>query len=205
MKILFYLLPALVFGHLQVHEHGYWEGDEITECYFDQSLGKSLLDFFQAEGAKNVVDFGCCTGDYIRVLIKAGIDCEGYDGNPEIPRLSDGLVRVIDLSHPFDLGKRFDWVMSLEVGEHLPKDYEQVFIENLHRHNVNGIILSWAVPGQGGLGHYNEQSNEYIKSVMEKLGYVNDREAENQLRKTASLWWFKNTIMVFRKPTKTSH
>jgi len=31
------------------------------------------------------------------------------------------------------------------------------------------------------------------------LGYTNDLEAENRLREASSLWWFKNTLMVFRK------
>ena len=32
-----------------------------------------------------------------------------------------------------------------------------------------------------------------------KLGYINDIESETQLRSHSSLWWFKDTIMVFRK------
>ena len=35
-----------------------------------------------------------------------------------------------------------------------------------------------------------------------KLGYINDIKAENILRKKSTLWWFKNTIMVFRKNAK---
>jgi hypothetical protein len=59
--------------------------------------------------------------------------------------------------------------------------------------------MSWALEGQGGLGHFNERSNEYIKSKIMALGYTNDVDAENVLREASSLWWFKNTLMVFRK------
>lgn len=38
--------------------------------------------------------------------------------------------------------------MSLEVGEHIPKPYEHVFLGNLHENNECGVMLSWAVPGQ---------------------------------------------------------
>jgi hypothetical protein len=89
--------------------------------------------------------------------------------------------------------------MSLEVGEHLPEQFEDIFINNLHNNNKYGIVLSWAVKDQGGLGHYNEQDNEYIKTKFSNLGYTNDVEAENKLREDSTLWWFKNTIMVFRK------
>jgi len=89
--------------------------------------------------------------------------------------------------------------MSLEVGEHLPPQFEDIFISNLHNNNTCGMVLSWAVKGQGGHGHFNEQNNDYIKSKICKLGYANDVKSENKLRRDSTLGWFKNTIMVFRK------
>ena len=41
-------------------------------------------------------------------------------------------------------------VMSLEVGEHIPADYEAIFLDNLARHAKEGVLLSWARPNQGG-------------------------------------------------------
>ena len=133
------------------------------------------------------------------MLLSQQFDCEGYDGNPATPVLSDGICGVMDLSAPFDLSKKFDWVLSLEVGEHLPKKFEKTFVENLDRHNTSGIVLSWAIPGQGGTGHFNEQNNGYVQQILIRLGYVPDRVVEQRLRKVASIRWFKNTIMVFRK------
>ena len=75
---------------------------------------------------------------------------------------------------------------------------------NLHNNNENGIVLSWAVKGQCGDGHVNCQNNDYIKSKICKLGYINDIEAEQQLRKHSTLSWFKNTIMVFRQINKVT-
>lgn len=51
----------------------------------------------------------------------------------------------------------------------------------------------------GGDGHFNEQDNDYIKARMADYGYTNDLAAELSLRAQATLPWFKNTIMVFRK------
>ena len=114
------------------------------------------------------------------------------------PELTNHLCNVLDLSLPVQMYP-FDWVMSLEVGEHLPEQFEDVFINNLHTNNKYGIILSWAVKGQGGHGHFNEQNNDYIKQKICSLGYVNDIDTEMILRKNSTLFWFKNTIMVFRK------
>ena len=103
------------------------------------------------------------------------------------------------LSDKFDLEKKYECVISLEVGEHIPKEKEQIFLDNLDRHCKQCIILSWALPGQGGDGHYNEQSNDYIVSEMEKRNYKHWEEASNYFRNSVSLWWFKKTIMVFLK------
>ena len=183
-----------------VSERGYWIGVDIMhEHKFDAPLALGLADFFKKEKAKSVVDFGCGPGEYVKAFRAQQISCEGYDGNPDSAKISDGIVQVADLSEPFNLGKNFDWVLCIEVGEHLPKKYEKTFVENLHRHNTKGIILSWAVKGQGGFGHFNEQSNEYVKEMMAQYGYENDTEAEKSLRQCAKLPWFKNTLMVFRK------
>lgn len=187
-------------SEVTIDEHGFWNGYEaIGEHKTDFCLAEALADFFIQEGVNTLVDLGCGTGDYVKVMRYCGIDCDGFDGNPETPIISDGVAGVADLSQPLDLGKKYDWVMSLEVGEHLPKAYEQTFFENLDRHNIHGIVLTWAVKGQGGFGHFNEQNNDYVKAIMATYGYKNDVEAENFLREQASLWWFKNSIMVFRR------
>jgi SAM-dependent methyltransferase len=187
---------------VEVNERGFWLGDEkdcANEHEYDASLSEALIQFFLEEGAISVADFGCGKGDYIKAFKKKGIYVKGYDGNPFTPQLTGGLGTVIDLSTSFDLEEDFDWVLSLEVGEHIPKEYMDIFIENLMKHNRFGIVLSWAVKGQGGLGHVNCQDNEFIKDKMEAFGYRNDTAVENRLRKSSVLPWFKNTIMVFRK------
>jgi len=69
----------------------------------------------------------------------------------------------------------------------------------LRSHAKKGIILSWAVKGQGGIGHFNEQDNDYIKNTFSEYFFKNDLHAENFLRKNSSVAWFKNTMRVFRK------
>lgn len=166
---------------------------------YDKNLSIALLDFFKNENAKTLADFGCGLGDYVRHFNSKNLNTKGFDGNPNTAQLTDNLGEVLDLSIPKIFNEKFDWIMSLEVGEHLPKKFEDIFINNLHNNNKYGIVLSWAIKGQGGYGHYNEQNNDYIKEKIIKLGYTNDIKAENILREKSTLWWFKNTIMVFRK------
>jgi 2-polyprenyl-3-methyl-5-hydroxy-6-metoxy-1,4-benzoquinol methylase len=185
--------------HFTVHQHGYWI-DAKAKHYFDSSLAESILEVFSREGVSSCVDFGCgAQGYYVHFLREHGIACEGYDGNPYSPKLSKGVVQVLDLSQPFHLQKSFDWVISLEVGEHIPSQYETFFIENLQRHSKKGIILSWAVEGQKGRGHVNCRNNAYIEKVLQKYGYEKDPDMQRFLRKRTHLGWLKHTLMVFRR------
>lgn len=91
----------------------------------------------------------------------------------------------------------FDFVLSLEVGEHIPPEKESIFLDNLAGHALYGIILSWAIPGQDGSGHVNLHENDYIVGEMKKRGFEINWELSDMLRETSWWPWFKNTIMVF--------
>ena len=184
---------------MSIHSNGYWQGTQASSQHVhDARLTQCLISFFKNEGATSIVDFGCGMGKYVQAFRNSGLNATGFDGNPNTPELTNNTCGVLDLSVSTQL-EPFDWVMSLEVGEHLPKKFEDIFINNLHLNNKRGIVLSWAVKGQGGHGHFNEQNNDYIKSKICELGYVNDVDSENNMRNMSSLSWFKNTIMVFRR------
>jgi len=184
---------------VNISENGYWEGDDVTNMhYFDKTLCLYLLKFFKSNFNPTVVDLGCGLGSYVTNLRKKGITIDGFDGNPDTPKLNE-FCKVLDLSKSIIFENPYDWVMCLEVGEHLPEQFEDILINNLHNNNKKGIILSWAVEGQAGDGHVNCRNNDYIKSKFLKLNYTNDITLENEMRNVTSLDWFKNTIMVFRK------
>jgi len=137
-------------------------------------------------------------GQYTRALQSSGLFTSCYDGNPNTQELTEGLCGIIDLSKPINLA-RHDWVLSLEVGEHIPKEFEDTFISNMDKGNERGIVLSWAVEGQGGRGHVNTRNNSYLRGILENKGYSRDVSTETNLRAAAGYDWFKDTIMVYRK------
>lgn len=164
---------------------------------FDEALCEAFISFLEEQ--TDIVDFGCGNADYAKQLYMEGKNVDAFDGNPNTPEMTKGFAKVLDLSVPFNLGKKYECVISLEVGEHIPKDREQIFLDNLDRHCLQCIILSWALPGQGGDGHVNEQSNRYIIDQMRSRGYSFHKEAAEYFKQVANLWWFKKTIMVFVK------
>jgi len=185
----------IFWNNPEINERGCWTSRAKQE--FDETLCGKLVNFFKEEGPVTVCDLGCgCEGYYTLAMLKAGVNCKGFDGNPLTAEITNNICKVRDLTE--DYNDVYDWALCLEVGEHIPKEYEKVFIENLHRSNKMGIILSWAVEGQGGKGHVNERNNEYIKKIFSDLGYLNDVVTEKRFRKDCDHPWFKNTTMVFR-------
>lgn len=171
-----------------------WAGYQL-----DESLAQACVN--EVFNGKSVNDMGGGVGRYKHFFLSTGkvASVETYDGAPNIAELSKGYAKYADLARPQQLPVA-DWVFSLEVGEHIPKQYEANFLDNLHRHNREGIVMSWAVPGQDGYGHVNEQPNSYIISKVEPLGYTHDAETSKRLTDSATLPWFKRSgIMVFRK------
>ena len=96
--------------------------------------------------------------------------------------------------------------MSLEVGEHIPSEHEQVFLDNVAAFGTKAyaVVMSWAVPGQGGRGHFNEQPNEYVIDEMRKRGFEPDHFATKFLREAAGLKWFKNSLVVYGRERVSS-
>ena len=57
-----------------------------------------------------------------------------YDGAGNVERVSGGFTSFVDLTVPVSL-PRADWVLVLEVGEHVPSALEEVLVRNVHAHN----------------------------------------------------------------------
>ena len=113
--------------------------------------------------------------------------------------MTNGLGKILDLTEKFDLNKKYECVICLEVGEHIPPEHEQIFLDNLDRHCEQCLILSWALPGQGGDGHVNEKDKDYVVKELSKRGYKEWNEASEFFKNSSTFGWFKETIIVFTK------
>ena len=163
----------------------------------DVGIVSGMFECVVAKG-ESIADFGAGIGQYYTALSAALAEAgkpnqtlryTGYDGAGNVVEASGGLVHFFDLTTPMFLPVA-DWVMSLEVGEHIPEEKEHLFFRNLHAHNCIGVVLSWARLRQDGHGHINNHSPEYIAHQMHKLGYYKDEEMTKALHKHNSYWWF---------------
>jgi SAM-dependent methyltransferase len=123
----------------------------------------------------SVLDVGCARGTWLAAWQERGAtDVQGIDGaHVDLTSLRIDRERFLahDLSQPFDLGRGFDLVQSLEVAEHIPAERAQTFVDNLVRHARGAILFSAAPPGQGGEHHVNEQPYDYWRVMFAAHGY----------------------------------
>lgn len=122
----------------------------------------------------------------------------GFDGAPAVTQLTEGLVGEADLTRQIDLGNA-DWVISLEVGEHVPKAHETLLFATLAKHALRGVILSWSAH-RGGRGHVNSRPLRYVMERMAAHGFFPDGAASKRLAASAKVaYWIGFSIMVYRR------
>lgn len=183
---------------MKIHKNGFWESEVLHHT--DKGLLNTLPPLLK--NMKSVVDFGCGDASYIKKIKQRYPDklVKGYDGNPYVGKISGNFATQLDLTQPFKLDNKFDVVMSLEVAEHIPLEYERIYVDNLIKHVNKYLIISWAIPGQGGKGHVNEKDNEYVIDLFKGLGFKYNESVSNKLRSViTNCKWFKNTLFLFSK------
>ena len=150
----------------------------------------------------SVLDVGCGTGISLDYFQSKGIRVRGLEGSElAISKARHGsLITLHDLNSPANLGEKFDLVWCFEVAEHIHPKYVSALIETLTTHG-DRILLSAARPGQGGLGHLNEQPPEYWVEKMSEAGFALDAENSNKYRTLPD--HFASNILVFERRRET--
>lgn len=182
-----------------ISETGFWIENDDHEHFFSPELSKIINYYCKMNKVRTVYDFGCGTGEYLQALADKYPDVKGtgFEGS-QTDRIFKSIVAQ-DLSKPFQLTPA-DLAISIEVGEHIPKEFEQTFIDNISNNSSKHLIISWAIEGQGGLGHINCQNNDYIINQFEARGWKFNSELSYDLRDTFPKdIWLKNTLMIFGK------
>ena len=180
-----------------VTDTGYWISDITEKHQFCIELADWLSSFLNKN--KRIYDFGCGLGSYLNHLQKNNfIDLVGYEGVVPKNKVFDNIIAQ-DLTKKFVVEKKSN-VICLEVGEHVPPKYQNIFLDNITEACDDILILSWAVNGQTGLFHVNCLENDEVIQEVEKRGFVflNDEtlSARNCIKENCD--WFKNTILIFK-------
>lgn len=152
------------------YDRAFYAGTEALGSDGAVKLVRLLLDLAPVESA---VDLGCGTGGWLSAFRQLGVeDVLGVDGEwvpREMLQIPPDRFLSHDLRRPLDLGRTFDLAVSLEVAEHLPASRSEAFVATL-ADAAPLVLFSAAVPGQGGVGHVNEQWPGYWAERFRRRG-----------------------------------
>jgi 2-polyprenyl-3-methyl-5-hydroxy-6-metoxy-1,4-benzoquinol methylase len=117
----------------------------------------------------SVIDLGCATGHWINAFEKTGIEVLGIEGAENAKALlvcTPDKVIFADLRDPLAIKGHFDIVMSIEVAEHIEHKFVNIYIDNMICFSPKLIMMTAAIPGQGGQFHVNEQESDYWDALF---------------------------------------
>jgi len=173
-----------------------------SDLHDTQSAEEILPKLFELVAVKSVLDVGCGTGSWLKIVKDYGVvDYQGIDGiicDSSQMHIDLSNVKEQDLNSDFDLKRKFDLVISLEVAEHLHSKSAEKYIGNLVRHS-DLILFSAAIPFQGGQNHLNEQwTHSYWINIFNKFNYHPTDLLRSRIWDNEKVhWWYRQNIVLF--------
>jgi SAM-dependent methyltransferase len=169
----------------------FFEGRSHT---VSQSAGAVVPHLMQLLEPKSVLDVGCGQGEWLDAFPladKIGVDIAAPDRKN---------FAQLDLTEPFWIGK-FDLVLCLEVGEHLPEESADTLVESIVKH-AGDVVFGAAVPGQEGKGHINCQPHEYWHDKFAERNFHMFDDVRPLIQDDARVSpWYRNNIFIYRQAT----
>lgn len=178
-------------------ETGIYTAEDV-ECghLFSPRLCKAITNIFKTDIP--IIDLGCGLGTYVDEYNTLGYKAIGVDGI-SVSTHSNNIF-IHDLTKPLDLNLKGN-VICLEVGEHIPAEFESILLNNIFNHCSQYIVLSWAVENQIGIGHINCKNNDYVINKFIQNNFIYEEQLTQYLRSDIEdcCNYFRSTLMVFRK------
>jgi hypothetical protein len=115
-----------------------------------------------------------------------------------IDYITGGFVKHMDLTVPQTFNKTYDWVMSISVGEFLPRELDQVYVDNVARAASEGIVISWGYKlSPANYWFNNERSPEEVTQMVKARGFKLHKDWSLMLRLSSELMWYRRALLVF--------
>ena len=120
--------------NLSAEAYHYWRTEKYPHGWFFNELLEmpATLELLGNVKGKNVLDFGCGTGIYAKLLTKKGAKLKGFDLSKEMlsiaKRENPGLDLKLGSGYKIPFKQKFDIVYSALVVHHL-KDWDKMFKE----------------------------------------------------------------------------
>jgi len=145
-------------------------GDPLSWC---PALWEWLVEEL---GVRSMLDVGCGEGHALRWFDERGVRVLGVDG------VGQNDVRIV--THDYTQGplapmfqtapRSYDLAWCCEFVEHVEERYIPNFLATFRCADL--VLMTHAVPGQGGHHHVNCRTDEYWLGVMAAAGFAHERE-----------------------------
>lgn len=187
--------------------------DDHSEISVNDSIksAREIVPFIvELVKPNSVIDVGCGLGAWLSIFAENGVEeVLGIDGDyVDIERLKIPMSSFLtrDLKQPFTLEQVFDLVLSLEVGEHLPSESANLFVDSLVKLGP-AILFSAALPYQPGDFHINCQWPEYWANLFYQRGYVlfDCLRMKFWNNRNVSWWYSQNTLLFIKQSCLSSY
>lgn len=155
---------------------------------------------------KSVVDVGSGVGVWLQGFMEHGVlDVLGIDGDyvsKEQLRIPPQNFKVVDISKPFETGRKSDLSISLEVGEHLLPESADYLVASLCKTSPV-VLFSAAIPHQPGTHHVNGQWPEYWANLFKKHGFVPVDSIRRRVWTNPQVeYWYAQNALIYVKETE---
>lgn len=192
--------------------------DLYTDAFFKNRTKRKTIRWEKAVGScivkclniNSMVDFGCGLGHFLEGAKEAGAtNILGYEYSYEnakkyLPSVIAPYIKYGNVMEDIDCGQ-FDCSMSIEVAEHILPEKSCILVKNLTKSATKYIILTAALPGQGGTGHINEQPHSFWIKQIEQFNFIKRDDERNSLFESIKSHNIKmpkhmyNNLMIFRR------
>lgn len=161
----------VVDGHLG----GYIPGGDPATVY--EALWQALID----DGVESIIDVGCGDGVALRYFAARGVTVVGVDG---IEQPDDRILQHDYTTGPLALPEA-DLAWSCEFVEHVEERYIANFARTFQC--ARTLLMTHAMPGQGGWHHVNCQPSTYWIDRLSEYGFEYDERLTKWSRDLAGL------------------
>jgi cyclopropane fatty-acyl-phospholipid synthase-like methyltransferase len=119
---------------------------------------------------QTMIDIGCGFGTQVKLAVSIGMEAYGIDGDWTLPRDFPLIIHDYCTGSPALPFKRgYDLAWSVEFVEHVERQYIANYMDTMKQ--AKRVVITHAVPDQGGHHHVNEQNEEYWTDLFTKNGF----------------------------------
>lgn len=150
---------------------------------------------------KSIIDLGGGAGAFLKVFKEIGTEKVVSIDHPSI-KAKDLLINPdefipCNLSQQLPSPIKSELAISTEFAEHISKSRSRSVVEFLT--SCSDIILfSSAIPGQGGIGHINEQRPDFWRNLFQSIGYERLDIIRQKIIFDHSIpFWFRQNLFLY--------